>query len=260
VAGVNHELRGPRLELIQECKQLPLKVVSAEEAETPEMVGAPRGSIAVPSVRGDVPGPTEGGGDEGATESQPRGTERLARHADSANSGLPGDREHRLPNSGEHVHVAVRVDVSHTNAQLVQQVELRPALGSHMFGMDPTGEGPCDKPGKRIERAGVWIAQTRDVLALRDRATEGQVEMQAHLEGPGVAEPRHRVRERGAVGQERRRRHSSRRVRFHNAAIHAMREAEIVGIDDQSSFSDSALANRSSESVPGRRALSRRRA
>jgi len=247
VAGVNHELRGPRLELIQECKQLPLKVVSAEEAETPEMVGAPRGSIAVPSVRGDVPGPTEGGGDEGAIESQPRGTERLARHADSANSGVPGDREHRLPNSGEHVHVAVRVDVSHINAQLVQQVELGPALGGDMFGMDPTGERPCDKPGKRIERAGVWIAQTRYVLGLSDRPAERQVEMQAHLKGRGGAEPQHGVREREAVGQEGRRRHGACRVRFDNASIHATREAEIVGIDDQAPFSDSAPANRSSE-------------
>jgi len=63
-----------------------------------------------------------------------------------------------------------------------------------------------------------------------------------------------RIRHQGGRGDD------AFEVGLQDGAIYSGREAEIVGIDDQSSFSDSALANRSSESVPGRRALSRRRA
>jgi len=143
------------------------------------MLGAGQGLIGSAAGGRETPSGTERCRYESTRRPIPSVKNRLTRYAHRANGGASRDREDGRPHSREHMHVAMRVDMSHSDAHPLQHTELSGALGDDLGGREPSGERTCDEPPKGIELARAWMAQAWYVFRPGNRATGGQIEVQA---------------------------------------------------------------------------------
>jgi hypothetical protein len=87
---MDHELGGTGLELIEERPKAALKIVSAEQAESPEVVGTAQTLIVGAPVCRKAPRGAERGRRECATKSHAAARRRLLRDPDRTGFGCQG--------------------------------------------------------------------------------------------------------------------------------------------------------------------------
>jgi hypothetical protein len=138
---------------------------------------------------------------------------------------------HRRQDSRHRVHVAVAVDVSRRDPHRDERRELRLALATHLCRIDLAGERSAHEDVERMETPCRRIDERRNVREWR-AADEVQVQTDA--------EPRRvtlhalgRFAEGGRRCDQRRGADGARRVGLEDPAVHAGREPEVVGIDDE---------------------------
>lgn len=144
--------------------------------------------------------------------------------------------------------MAVAIDVSDADTQCPKPLQLGVALDRDMFGRDPTGDCAAHEPAEGIERSAARFPECGHLFRLGDGGADSEIEMETDLQRGSVAQARNCINQAGGVGEQRRRGYAPRRMRLADPAVYPRRQAEVVGVDDQSSFSDSALASCSSES------------
>jgi hypothetical protein len=109
--------------------------------------------------------------------------------------------------------------------------ELRVALAAYVGGAHATEERAARQLSERMELAGARIDERRHI---GQRAAGDEVQVQPHPESRRAgAHERHCFVECRRVHHHRRRRERPRLVCFHDPAVDAWREAEVVRVDDQ---------------------------
>src|SRR5215213_3033178 len=123
------------------------------------------------------------------------------------------------------------VEVRRRDAGSDERGELRLALAAHVGRIDLAGKRTARQHVERMEPSGVGIHQRWNG---GERCAGHEVEMQPDAQ-PGSVTKRllRRLTERGAAHHHRGGAHRARGVGLEDPAVHALRETEVVGVDDE---------------------------
>jgi len=155
---MHHQLGRPRLEAVEQRHHARQEAGVALEGNAIEPVGVPRHRGAAP------PGcHAPGCGERRLLEERPParrpGRERLERDPDDRHPFAPRRLDHHSPHAGQHMHVAMAVDVRHPHACLTQPGELSRAFRRDVCGVEPAGERARDERREEVEATGARTRQ-----------------------------------------------------------------------------------------------------